>query len=235
MEYQYIGEELKLFKEAINWKDYSFSQFSSFIKGNVLEVGAGIGTNTLTFLNRKDIKFDSWTATEIDTQQVQILTQLKTDGKFTDKHTVKQAYVAELDEQFDTLIYIDVLEHIEDDKAEVLNALNALKPNGHLIILCPAHNWLFSPFDESIGHYRRYDKKRYLDILPKDFEMLRLRYLDSIGILASATNKLFLRKSYPTLQEVKFWDNYIVPISKITDGLLFYTLGKSVLMVVKKR
>lgn len=235
MEYEYIGQELKLFKEAINWKDYSFSQFSSFIKGDVLEVGAGIGTNTLFFSNRKNVKYDSWTATEIDGQQVEILKKLKTEGELTNKHTVKQAYVTELDKQYDTLIYIDVLEHIEDDRQEVLNALNALKTNGHLIVLCPAHNWLFSPFDKSIGHYRRYDKKRYLQILPKEFEILRLRYLDSIGILASATNKLFLKKSYPTLEEVKLWDNYMVPISRITDELLFHTLGKSVLMVAKKK
>jgi SAM-dependent methyltransferase len=235
MEYEYIGQELKLFKEAINWKDYSFSQFSSFIKGDVLEVGAGIGTNTLIFSNRKDVQYNSWTATEIDGQQVEILKQLNTEGKLTDKHIVKQAYVTELDTQYDTLIYIDVLEHIEDDRQEVLNALNALKPNGHLIILCPAHNWLFSPFDKSIGHYRRYDKKRYLQILPKEFEILRLRYLDSIGILASATNKLFLKKTYPTLKEVKFWDNYMVPISRMTDVMMFYSLGKSVLMIVKKK
>ncbi len=235
MEYEYIGQELELFKEAINWKGYSFGQFSSFIKGDVLEVGAGIGTNTLFFSSLANVKYDSWTATEIDMQQVEILRGLKAEEPLAGKLTIKQAYVSDLDRQYDTLIYIDVLEHIEDDRGEMLNALKALKPNGHLIVLCPAHNWLFSPFDKSIGHYRRYDKKKYLEILPPEFKILRLRYLDSIGILASATNKMFLKKSYPTLKEVKFWDNYIVPISKITDGLLFYALGKSILMVVKKQ
>jgi 2-polyprenyl-3-methyl-5-hydroxy-6-metoxy-1,4-benzoquinol methylase len=235
MTYEYIGQELALFKEAVNWKDYAFSQFATFIKGDVLEVGAGIGTNTLVFANRKDIQFDSWTATEIDADQVQILRDVQAQGGLTAKHQVKQMYVSDATQQYDTLIYIDVLEHIENDKAELEQALRTLAPGGHLIVLCPAHNWLFSPFDAAIGHYRRYNKQMYLDILPKGFQVQRLRYLDSVGILASAANKLFLKKPYPTLANIKFWDNNIVPISKVTDTLLGYSLGKSVLLVAQKK
>nr|MCU0342140.1 class I SAM-dependent methyltransferase [Spirosomataceae bacterium] len=235
MSYEYIGKELLLFKEAINWKNYSFSQFTPFIKGDVLEVGAGIGTNTLLFSKRKDVTFDSWTATEIDAEQVKLLQHIEAQGELTAKHQVRQMYVSEAERQYDTLIYIDVLEHIENDAAELEAAFSALKPNGHLIVLCPAHNWLFSPFDHSIGHFRRYNKQMYLDIIPKGFEVLRMRYLDSVGILASATNKLFLRKPYPELAEVKFWDKNLVPISTMTDKLLWHLLGKSVLMIAKKK
>jgi len=235
MTYEYIGQELTLFKEAVNWKDYAFSQFAAFIKGDVLEVGAGIGTNTLVFASRKDIQFDSWTSTEIDADQVQLLRDIQAQGALTTKHQVKQMYVSDATQQYNTLIYIDVLEHIENDKAELEQALRALKPGGNLIVLCPAHNWLFSPFDSAIGHFRRYNKQMYLDILPNGFEVKRLRYLDSVGILASATNKLFLKKPYPTLANIKFWDSNIVPVSKITDTLLRYSLGKSVLLVAQKK
>jgi 2-polyprenyl-3-methyl-5-hydroxy-6-metoxy-1,4-benzoquinol methylase len=234
MNYDYIGGELTLFKEATHWKNYMFSQFARFVKGDVLEVGAGIGTNTIILSNRKDIGFNSWTVTEIDENQVEILKKIKED-RFDEKYTVSNSYVSDLNKNYDTILYIDVIEHIENDKAELLNANSKLNPQGHLIILCPAHNWLFSPFDKAIGHFRRYNKKMYLDILPEGFEVVRLRYLDSVGILASAANKLMLHQNYPTKENIKLWDNYLVPISKIVDGVLGYALGKSVLIVAKKK
>ena len=56
----------------------------------------------------------------------------------------------------DTILYIDVMEHIAGDRQEMADAAARLRPGGHLIVLSPAHQWLFSPFDEAIGHYRRY-------------------------------------------------------------------------------
>ena len=62
------------------------------------------------------------------------------------------------DQQFDGIFYMDVLEHIEADGAELARAAGHLKPNGVLAILSPALPWLFTPFDKAIGHYRRYTK-----------------------------------------------------------------------------
>ena len=62
-------------------------------------------------------------------------------------------------DKFDTILYMDVFEHIEDDRAELERAAAQLAPDGHLIVLAPAHQWLFTPFDESIGHYRRYSRR----------------------------------------------------------------------------
>lgn len=234
MNTDYIGGELTLFKEAVHWKNYLFSQFARFIKGDLLEVGAGIGTNMVMMSKRNDIHFNSWTATEIDKNQVEILKNVK-DEQLDNRYTVVDSFVSDLEQTYDTILYIDVIEHIENDRAELLNAKSKLNPQGHLVILCPAHNWLFSPFDKSIGHFRRYNKKMYLDILPDGFEVVRLRYLDSVGILASATNKLFLQQSYPTPANIKFWDEYIIPFSKVFDQISGYILGKSVLIVAKKK
>ena len=52
----------------------------------------------------------------------------------------------------------DVLEHIEEDSKEVINSYNLLKDGGELIVLSPSYQYLFSPFDSSVGHFRRYDK-----------------------------------------------------------------------------
>ncbi len=69
-------------------------------------------------------------------------------------------------ETFDTIIYIDVLEHIEDDAAELLAAAQQLLPGGRVIVLSPAHQWLYTPFDAAIGHFRRYNRSSLRKVSP---------------------------------------------------------------------
>ena len=88
-----------------------------------------------------------------------------------------------------------MLEHIEDDAAEVRRAAEALAPGGHLLALSPAQPWLFSPFDAEIGHFRRYTKKSFAALAPPGLTAVKLVYLDSVGMAASLANRLLLRSS----------------------------------------
>ena len=73
------------------------------------------------------------------------------------------------------------------------------------------------------------------DAAPKELIRKDLRYLDSIGLFASLANKWFLKQEYPELKQIKFWDNFIIPISRITDVILFYTTGKTVIGIWEKK
>jgi 2-polyprenyl-3-methyl-5-hydroxy-6-metoxy-1,4-benzoquinol methylase len=64
------------------------------------------------------------------------------------------------EERFDTALYIDVLEHIRDDQTEVARVGRHLTPGGHLVVLAPAHQALYTLFDAAIGHFRRYGMAR---------------------------------------------------------------------------
>ncbi|NIQ14480.1 MAG: methyltransferase type 12, partial [Candidatus Dadabacteria bacterium] len=112
---------------------------------------------------------------------------------------------------YDTILYIDVLEHIEDDYNELQSAKKLLSDTGTLIILSPAHQWLFSEFDEAIGHHRRYTKATLLKIIPDELNLINIRYLDSIGLFASLANRVLMRKSIPSMNQIKFWDRVMVP------------------------
>ena len=136
--------------------------------------------------------------------------------------------------RFDTILYVDVLEHIEDDRAELERAAGQLKPGGRLVVLSPAHAWLFSPFDKAIGHLRRYRLGDQVTLAPPGMALIAARYLDSVGILASLANKLWLRSSMPTLRQILIWDRLMVPLSRLFDRLTFGRLGKSVLFVWRK-
>jgi SAM-dependent methyltransferase len=138
------------------------------------------------------------------------------------------------EQQFNSIIYIDVLEHIEDDAAEMERASRLLKPGGHLVVLVPAHQWLYSPFDREIGHFRRYSAEDLLRRAPRDLYNERLVYLDSIGLVASCGNKLLLRQSMPSSRQIFFWDRVMVPVSRWVDPFLRNKFGKSLLAVWRK-
>lgn len=230
---KYIGNELTIFKDAVNWKQYWYNSISKFISGDVLEIGAGIGINTnLLLQNHSDIR----SITSIEPDKIlsdQILDNIKGD---TSKVVVLNQYLEDLstDKKFDTIIYIDVIEHIKDDSSELSKAKSHLKEGGLLIILVPAYNFLFSPFDDAIGHYRRYNRKMLINAIPDDLSMLKLFYLDSLGLCASLLNKFVLKQSYPTKSQIQKYDKLIVPISRITDRLILNSFGKSLVGIWKK-
>src|SRR5581483_3796811 len=137
----------------------------------------------------------------------------------------------EADQKFDTIIYIDVLEHIEDDRLELARAAGLLSPGGNLIVLAPAHQFLFSPFDRAIGHFRRYARRTLLACQPSTCALERILFLDSAGLIASALNRYLLRQSNPTVRQIKTWDRLLIPISRALDALLFHRVGKSILAI----
>ncbi|WP_276500641.1 class I SAM-dependent methyltransferase [Terrimonas pollutisoli] len=233
-EYKYPGKELEIFESAVNWKKYFARQVFPFLKGNVLEVGAGLGTTT-HLLNRNVA--DRWLLLEPDNEMQKILKRKIHDNMLPPNCELAAGSIEMIskDNLFDAIVYIDVLEHIENDKKEIINAVALLKPGGHLIILAPAFQFLYSPFDKSIGHYRRYNKRNLLAIGTPLMTIQKKIYLDSMGFLASLLNKLLLRQSYPTTRQIIFWDKWLVPISKITDHIFFYSFGKSILAIWKKQ
>jgi 2-polyprenyl-3-methyl-5-hydroxy-6-metoxy-1,4-benzoquinol methylase len=228
----YVGQELTLFKDAVNWKHYWFSSVSRYVRGSVLEVGAGIGINTNLILANSPA-IHQILALEPDKQLAsQILSQVH---KHQSKVAVKAAYLSELDEnqKFDTILYIDVIEHIEKDAEELMLAKKYLAKGGHLIVLVPAYNYLFSPFDKAIGHHRRYNKKMLLQAAPQGLKLVSLYYLDSLGVLMSFVNKLLLKQRYPTRSQILFWDRLIIPTSRLVDQVVFRSFGKSLIGIWK--
>ena len=233
-DYKYPGEELQLFEIATNWKSYFASHIAVFLKGKVLEAGAGIGGTTL-LLNKGEA--DSWLLLEPDETMQQILQQKINEKLLPSNCKAVQGTLDSLDmnEKFNCIIYIDVLEHIETDATELKKAADLLAQGGYLIILSPAFQFLFSPFDKAIGHFRRYNRQTLSAIQPASLTRKKMIYLDSVGFFASLLNKLLLRQSYPAKRQVRVWDQWMIPVSKIIDRVFFYSFGKSILAVWKKQ
>lgn len=177
----------------------------------------------------------SWTCVEPDAELADRLRQAALRGSCGDPETLEvvTGSVADVAPQavFDTILYIDVLEHIEDDRGELACAAELLAPEGNLIVLSPAHTALYSPFDQAVGHFRRYSQRTLRRAGPTNLSLVRLRYLDCVGLFASLGNRLLLRSPSPTASLIKVWDTLMVPLSRRFDPLLFFWFGKSVLAV----
>ena len=148
---RYAGAELELFAAVYNWKTYWSGRIRPFVAGDVLEVGAGIGTNT-PFLDPGGN--GRWVCLEPDAGLAAQLTANLKKAAGRNSHETVSGTLQSLDPnwKFDTIIYIDVLEHIEDDRKELENAASRLRTGGRIIVLSPAYQWLFSTFDTGIGH-----------------------------------------------------------------------------------
>jgi hypothetical protein len=229
---EYIGTELELFQHATNWKYYYSSYIKPYLKNTVLEIGAGIA-GTTSFMFNDNV--EKWYCVEPDQNLGSII---------ADKISKKQLplnceYVGGVIDDVpvvssNAVIYIDVIEHIENDKLELQKAAAKLVSGGYLCIIVPANPLLYNEFDKAIGHYRRYNKKMLKDALPDGFTIKELKYLDSLGMITSWVNKLFLHQSRPTLTQIKFWDQTLVPVSKILDKIVCYSFGKSLLLIAQK-
>jgi len=233
--YRYPGKELDLFQKAGKWKRYMAAKLKPYVAGHVLEVGAGTGETTQYLLNEK---VTHWTYLEPDEKLFGQLQKRMDSQKIVIPSEAMWGNLSKLPKSslFDTILYIDVLEHIEGDKAELSHSLCYLKKNGHLIVLSPAQQMLYSPFDEAIGHYRRYSKhtlRRAADF--PDLTEKKIFYLESAGMFLLWLNKWLVKKRYPTKRDIWLWQTVFIPISKVMDKILFYSLGKSIVGIWRKR
>lgn len=226
--------ELGLFANAVIWKKYYAKMLSPHIHGNVAEIGAGLGATTAFLQDAvigQDRSFRSWLCVEPDERNCREIEKHIHEDK-RQNTAVQCGTLQDLGKKdFDTIIYIDVLEHIADDRAELALAAKMLTLGGKLVVLVPAHQYLRSPFDEIVGHHRRYSNRTLRAVAPSELKAVFVRYLDSVGILTSLMNRWILKQEMPTDKQIKFWDRKIVPVSKIIDPLTGFTLGKSVVGV----
>ena len=204
-------------------------------KGNLLEYGAGTGTLATLFQATKGLKPQ---CLEVDPNLKRVLV----DRGFKCYDNIQQ-----IDELFDGVYTSNVLEHIEDDVHALQQIRSVMKPQSNLVVYVPAFQFLYSSWDASIGHHRRYDKKEILFKLDAaGFEVTKIFYVDSLGFFAAFAARIFGYKGSTKLDEktanyhvadarvLIFYDRLIYRVSRFFDFIGFrYILGKNIFVVAK--
>ncbi len=228
--YSYVGTELELFIKAVNWKRYWSGKLRPFVHGSVLDVGAGLGA-TFDYLCDASA---SWTCLEPDAALcAQLAARLAAHPRPPRVicGTLEQV-PSEL--RFDTALYIDVLEHIEHDAEQVEAVARKLNPGGSLVVLSPALPFLYSPFDESLGHFRRYTRRSLAAVASPSLVLRDWFFLDGLGVLASLFARVAKRRQ-PTPAQIEIWDKTLLPVSRVSDALTSRLFGRSIVMVWTKQ
>jgi SAM-dependent methyltransferase len=230
---RYVGLELDVFALAIRWKAYVADMLAQYISGSVLEVGAGKGSFTVALQGSSFRKWlclepDATLAQEIEMRRKKDLIRSEISIVVGDMRTMPDT------QMFDTILYLDVLEHIANDRAEIERANSHLLPQGRIVVLAPAFNWLFSKFDAAIGHHRRYTKTSLEKIRPSDLEIEDAFYMDAPAMILSLANRVLLMQATPDPKQILFWDRILVPVARMLDPLVGWRFGRSVVCVFRK-
>ena len=203
---------------------------------NLLEFGAGIGTLTTLFKSTKGLEPK---CLEIDPNLKRVLI----DRGFKCYDNIQQ-----IDELFDGVYTSNVLEHIEDDVHALKQIRSVMKPQSNLVVYVPAFKCLYSSWDASVGHYRRYDKKELLLKLDAaGFEVTKIIYIDTLGFFAAFIARIFGYKKSIHLKNKKdvnyhvadsrvlfIYDRLIYRVSRIFDLIGFrHIFGKNILAVAR--
>lgn len=202
---------------ARNYNTWLFDRAAPYLGERVLDVGAGIGTFTALASERAS----SVTALEPDGVFAR---HLRTRFAGAPRVEVYEADVMGLEAnanpgRFDSIICFNVLEHVGDDRAAVRRFFDLLAPAGRLLLLVPAHAWLASPFDQTVGHERRYGAKPLEALLlDSGFTVNDLRYVNPVGALGWLVSMRLRRRANLPLGQLRTFDR-LVPALRPLDRL----------------
>ncbi len=228
-EFNYVGSELHLFSKVKNWKKYVFSEVEKNLPGNLvsIEIGSGIGSNSSYIAEVSN----EYIGIEPDARLLETAKSVDSEKIFL--HGYSSIIPTLKITKSKAVFYIDVLEHILEDRKELSEVDGYLSLGDYLVILVPAHMTLYSNFDSLVGHHRRYSKRTLLSILPSDFVVLEIKELDSVGGLLSFSSKFLRIKNGVNTRSVAIW-NLLVPLSKFVDRFIKNRFGKSILLIARK-
>jgi len=225
----YAGLELENFDKAHIWRKYIFFLIKKYFNDGFLEVGAGIGSFTKNYFK----KFNNIVLSEIDTNNIN---QLKKKFDNDKNIQISKDSIKNINKKFNTIIYLNVLEHIKDDTLEINNALEKLNVGGYLIILVPAGNKLYGKFDKAIGHERRYEIDFFKKNKFKNAKLIDLYSLDCFGYFLYFVNQLiFNEEVYPSKFKIFIWDKIFTPFTIVIDYLTRYKFGKNIMCIYQKK
>lgn len=227
---QFAYEVLKAFALTHNYNNWIYQTFRPYISKNVLEIGCGIGNMSRYLLK----SCDKLIGIDISSQFLQ---HIKIDYPELELYPFDVAGEESLkliEKHINTVVCINVLEHVKDDIQALQNIYNILEPNGKLLLFVPALTVLYGEMDRAVNHFRRYNKKELRTKLESlGFEIEKIFYSNFIGVFGWFLNgKILKRKKFPILQPI-FFDKMVPLISKI-EKLIRLPFGLNLIIIASK-
>jgi len=220
--------------DAVNYTRWVLEAFDGLVGRRILEVGIGHG-GYVDHLPPPE----RYLGVDIDSASVAEARQAHPDREYIEADIGSPDFANRVGHgRFDTILCLNVLEHIESDRQAVVNLLKALEPGGHLLLFVPAFEALYSSLDRLAGHHRRYTRAQLAELVPAGLaHVARNEYFNSIGGLGWWVNKFMPHKSLNDSAvngQVRLFDRYILPISRLINPVTRNIFGQSVVFAVRR-
>jgi SAM-dependent methyltransferase len=229
----YEGRDLEILADMPNYYDWIMDALSPYVRGHVIEYGAGAGTVSA----RLAPLADKLTLVELSANLIAPLSaRFGNNPKVSVVRESLEEHSGHLAaETADTVVMVNVLEHIEDDRDALTHLLRILRPGGHLLLFVPALQGLMSKLDLMHGHFRRYHRP---DLIAKveeaGGEVVLARYFDCIGVIPwLVLNKLMGSTTFNPLL-VSMNDKFVVPASRMFERVISPPFGKNLILAMRK-
>jgi SAM-dependent methyltransferase len=209
-----------------------YEEIAPYFGQRVLEVGCGLGNFARHLLDRQlyvgiDVSPDS-VAHMNEVYESQPNMQAFVDD-VTDKTFLDLARF-----EIDTIFSLNVFEHVQDHVLALRHAKKVLQPGGTLILVVPAHDWLYGSTDRAIGHHRRYNKQSMADLLDKEgLTCVTQKYINALGALGWYFSGRIRKQQTPPSGQLRLF-NVLVPFLKRFERILPVPFGISLLTVARK-
>lgn len=238
LEHLRAQENMSQIKVYYYWALSHLESVKNGVGSCVWDASAGVGIIAEYLRN----KTDQLILTEYSEENLRILKdkfngQVAVTVSFCDLSRPDESIFAQ--KSVDTIINLDVLEHIEDDLAVMRTFYKALVPGGHLLVKCPAHPQLFCGIDEASLHYRRYSKSEMkMKLEAAGFVVKKIRYMNAPGALLYFFKGKIKKKSTNFSNTMSEGGLSIIaksiPIIQKIESFVRFPVGLSVIAVAEK-
>jgi SAM-dependent methyltransferase len=233
VQYDLIGEKtLELLSNSPSFNFWMYKQIRPYISGKVIEIGSGIGNISKYIL-------DDFQTTLSDNNQTYcsyLFDQFKSHKNFTDIRLLDVTNEADFSdsksEKYDTVILLNVIEHIGNDQKALESLSKLLSEKGRIIILTPANPWLYSKFDQELGHFRRYTHSSVSKLVTQSGLCLyKSFHFNFLGILGWFFFGKLLKQQQIQQKPMQIF-NLLMPINKLIQPITKYIAGLSIVAIV---
>ncbi len=232
-EYMALTATLEQLAELDRYNHWIFDQISPALGRRVIEIGSGTG-NITQFLcagGREVVATDVVPAYRSKLQQIFKDQANVSVGKFDLTAPAPEEY---LSNPFDTVVCLNVLEHVDDDMFALAQMRDVMTDHGSLALLVPAHRFLFGEFDRAVGHYRRYERRELSDKLDRSgFKVVEMKFFSMLATLPWLINGRLLKRDYLPAGQANL-ANQLVPLLKL-ERLIGPPFGLSLIAIAEKQ
>jgi SAM-dependent methyltransferase len=230
--FDYSGAELDALAEARNYYGWISGRFAPYLGERVVEAGAGIGTFAGHLLERRP-GIRLLAIEPADNNYPALSARFAGDERVTTRHGYLDQTLDAA--SADSVVAVNVMEHVPDDAGFLANAQRVLVPGGHLLLFVPALPALFGTLDRAFEHHRRYLRPGLAARLrTAGLEPLEVRYMNLPGVAAWWVSGKLLRRTTVTPRDARLYDRWVVPWVRALESRWSPPLGQSLLAIARK-